>query len=603
MGHNFFLCYRKRRQQHLTPNILMKSHRPSLVEFLRSPALADLDRRALLVVAATSTAMNLLLFALPLYSLQVYDRVLTSRSADTLWLMTLIVLFALSATAALDAVRGRLLLRIGNAYALKLGPRLLDASIAQSARSSEPASQMLRDMHGVRGFVAGPQGLAALYDAPLVPLFLMAVYLMHAGLGHAMLFGVGLLFALTLLTEALTGPHLRAAGESAIAAQRRIDGVMQNAEAVEAMGMRAAMRDYWQAAQGQAMAEASVAGDRATGIAAFAKWVRLLLSLLITAAGAWYVIHDEITIGGMVAANILAARGLAPLETMIGAWKGLVGARIAVERINLGLEQYTRAESTMRLPPPRGALTVERLTYVPPGAEQPTLKGIGFQVPAGTWLGLVGPSAAGKSTLAKLICGVWQPRSGVVRLDGADVYTWARADFGRYCGYLPQDVELFAGTVRDNIARFGATAGADDAAVVAAARMAGVHEMILHLPKGYDTLLGPGGSSLSAGQRQRIGLARALLGAPRLVVLDEPNSNLDAEGEQALLLAVQRLRETGATVIMVSHRPSLLAGADMLGVLVDGQLQHFGPRDEVLAKIQPKPTGPRPLAEVPRGVA
>jgi PrtD family type I secretion system ABC transporter len=573
-----------------------------IIEFLRTPALVDLDRRALLVVAAASTAMNLLLFAMPLYSLQIYDRVMTSRSADTLILLTLIVLFALTATAALEAVRGRLLLRIGNGYSLKLGPRLLDVSIAQSARASEPSGQALRDMHTVRGFVAGPQGLAALYDMPLVPLFLAAVYMMHVGLGHAMLFGVCVLFLLTVVTESLTGPRLRAAGEASIIAQRRIDGVMQNAEAVEAMGMRAAMRDYWQSAQGQAMAESSVAGDRATGVAAIAKWTRLLLNLLMTGAGAWYVIHDEITIGGMVAASILSARGLAPLEMMIGAWKGLVSARMAVERINFALVKHVRTESAMQLPAPHGQLSVERLVYAPPGAEQPTLKGISFQVPAGTWLGLVGPSAAGKSTLAKLICGVWQPRSGVVRLDGADVYTWARADFGRYCGYLPQDVALFAGTVRDNIARFGVAEAVDDGAVVAAAHMAGVHEMILRLPKGYDTMLGPGGSTLSAGQRQRVGLARALLGEPRLVVLDEPNSNLDADGEAALVQAVQRVRASGATVVMVSHRPSLLADADMIGVVVDGQIQHFGPRDEVLAKIQPKPAS-RALTEVPRGVA
>jgi len=580
----------------------VKNSRLAFLEFIRTPALADLDRGGLLVVAGTSTATNLLLFALPLYSLQVYDRVLTSRSPDTLVLLTLIVLFALTAAAALDAVRGRLLLRIGNRYSLKLGPRLLDASIAQSARSSEPNGQALRDMHTVRGFVAGPQGLAALFDAPLVPLFLATVYLMHVGLGHAMLLGVVVLFLLTFVTEALTGPHIRAAGESAIVAQRRIDGVMQNAEVVEAMGMRASMRDYWQKAQGQSMAEASVAGDRAVSVAAFAKWIRFLLSLLMTAAGAWFVIHDEITMGGMIAASILSARGLAPLETMIGAWKGLVSARIAVERINFALEKFPRTESTMQLPAPLGALTVEHLVYAPPGAEQPTLKGVSFQVPAGAWLGLIGPSAAGKSTLAKLICGAWQPRSGVVRLDSADVYTWARADFGRYCGYLPQDVELFAGTVRENIARFGALSTIDDAAVVAAATMAGAHEMILRLPQGYDTPIGPGGSALSAGQRQRVGLARALLGGPKLVVLDEPNSNLDAEGEKALLQAVKRVKDTGATVIMVSHRPSLLADADLLGVIVDGHLQHFGGRDEVLAKLQPKP-GPRVLSEVSRGVA
>jgi PrtD family type I secretion system ABC transporter len=580
----------------------VKNFRPSFFEFIQTPALADLDRGGLLAVAGTSTATNLLLFALPLYSLQVYDRVLTSRSPDTLVLLTLIVLFALTATAALDAVRGRLLLRIGNGYSLKLGPRLLDVSIAQSARSSEPNGQALRDMHTVRGFVAGPQGLAALFDAPLVPLFLAAVYIMHVGLGHAMLFGVVVLFLLTFVTESLTGAHLRAAGESAIVAQRRIDGVMQNAEAVEAMGMRASMRSYWQKAQGQSMAEASVAGDRAVAVAAFAKWIRFLLNLLMTAAGAWYVIHDEITMGGRIAASILSARGLAPLEAMIGAWKGLVSARLAVERINYSLDKFARTESSMLLPAPLGELTVERLIYVPPGAEQPTLKGISFQVPAGAWLGLIGPSAAGKSTLAKLICGVWQPRSGGVRLDGADVYTWARADFGRHCGYLPQDVELFAGTVRDNIARFGESGEVNDAAVVAAATTAGVHEMILRLPKGYDTPIGPGGSALSAGQRQRVGLARALLGSPKLVVLDEPNSNLDAEGEQALVQSIKRVKETGATVIMVSHRPSMLADADLLGVVVDGQLQHFGQRDEVLAKLQPK-LGPRALNEVHRGVA
>ena len=566
----------------------MKSRWLHLIDYLRTPALVDLDRRALAVVAVTSLAMNLLLFAMPLYSLQVYDRVLTSRSADTLLLLTLIVLFALSANSALDAVRSRLLLRIGNSYALKLGPLLLDASIAQSSCNSEPDGQALRYMNTVRNFVSGQQGLATIYDAPLVPLFLVAVYMMHTGLGHAMLFGILVLLVLTLLTEALTGNHLRAAGESGIQAQRRIEGVMQNAEVVEAMGMRTAMRDYWHVAQGQAMAEASSASDRAAGVGALAKWIRMLLSLLITGAGAWYVIHDEVTIGAMVAANILSARGLAPLETMISAWKGLIGARIAVERINTVIEKFSRIEGNMQLPVPTGEVSVERLVYAPPGVEQPTLKGVSFKLPAGSWLGIVGPSAAGKSTLAKLICGVWKPRSGVVRLDGADVYTWPRADFGRSCGYLPQDVELFAGTVRDNIARFCPSETVDDAAVVAAAKMAGVHEMILRLPKGYEAQIGPGGAALSAGQRQRIGLARALLGSPRLIVLDEPNSNLDAEGEVALMEAMRRAKEGGATIVMIGHRPSLLADADLIGVLVDGQMQHFGQRDQILDKILPK---------------
>jgi PrtD family type I secretion system ABC transporter len=551
------------------------------------------------MVAVASVAMSLLLFAMPIYTLQVYDRVLTSRSMDTLALLTLIVLFALTVTVALDAVRGRLLLRIGNKYVLNLGPRLLDASIVQSAHNSDPNGQAIRDLQTIRGFVSGQPGLGVLFDAPLVPLFLAVVYLIHVGLGHAMLIGIVTLVALTWATGIMTRSHLRDALQGSILAQRRIDDVMQNAEVVEAMGMRAAMREYWLNVQGQSLSQASIAADRSVGIAALSKWVRWLLNLLMTALGAWYVLQDQITMGAMIAAIIIAARGLAPLDGLIAARKGLVGARYAAERINGTLENFTRFEGETRLPVPAGALSIERLVYAPPGSDQPTIKGISFQVPAGAWVGLIGPSAAGKSTLAKLVCGVWKPRSGVVRLDGADVYAWGRMDFGRHCGYLPQDVELFAGSVRENIARFG---NSDDTDVVAAAIMAGAHEMILRLPSGYDTQIGRGGSALSAGQRQRIGLARALLGIPRLVVLDEPNSNLDAEGEAALMQAIQRVKQAGATVLMISHRPSLLANADLLCVLTDGQVQHFGQRDEVMAKLQPK-VGSRVLNEVSRGVA
>jgi PrtD family type I secretion system ABC transporter len=567
----------------------------SFALLFRSPALADLDRRSLFTVGVASLVINLLLFALPLYSLQVYDRVLTSRSVDTLWLLTLIVVVALGLTALVDTLRARMLLRVGNAFVLDLGPRLLDAAIAHSARSSEANGQPLRDLQTVRSFVTGPQGLVTLFDAPLVPIFLLAVYAMHFGLGNTMLIGMLLLLGVTLLTERLTARSVEAAGEAGIRAQGRIDSVMQNAEVVEALGMRAAMRDYWQSAQADALRLGSKAADRAAHLAGLAKAVRLLLNLLLAGVAAWYAIHDQITTGVMVAAGILAARGLAPLEAMTGAWKGLVSTRAAVGRINVALDRFRRAESGMSLPAPAGRLSVERLIYAPPGAEQATLKGISFTLEPGSWLGLIGPSAAGKSTLAKLICGVWQPRSGCVRLDGADVFTWNRTQFGEHCGYLPQDVELFAGSIRDNIARFTA---ADDEQVVAAAQMAGCHEMILRLPNGYDTQIGAGGSTLSGGQRQRVGLARALFRQPRLIVLDEPNASLDSEGEAALLLAIGRAREAGSTIIMVSHRPSALAGADQLAVLADGQLQHFGPRDEVLAKVQQAFT--RPLREVKR---
>jgi PrtD family type I secretion system ABC transporter len=555
-----------------------------MLMFVRSRSLEYLNQQGLVVVCLASLTANLLLFALPLYSLQIYDRVLTSRSVDTLWLLTLIVLLAIFVSAAIDALRARLLIRIGNAYAANLGARLLDATLARSARTSEPSGQPMRDMATVRGFIAGPQGLSALFDAPLVPLFLFGVYLMHVGLGHAMLLGIIVLVALALATEALTAARLRLAGDAAMRAQRLVDGFTQNAEAAEAMGMRTALADRWHRAESESMANATQAGDRAAHLGALAKGVRMTLSLMISAAGAWYAIHDEITVGAMVASSIIAARGLAPLEILIGAWKNFVTARLALGRIDTILQQGPRAESAMQLPSPSSQLSLEGVVFTPPGADHPTIKGVSLEVPAATWLGLIGPSAAGKSTLARIICGVWQPQKGNVRLDGADVFTWNRHDFGRHCGYLPQDVELFSGSVRDNIARF---TNGDDASVVLAAQAAHCHDMIKRLPLGYDTKVGAGGTALAAGQRQRIGLARALFGAPRLVVLDEPYSNLDGEGEKALMQAVTQAREGGATIVMISHRPSLLAGCDRIAVLIDGRIQHFGPRDEILAKMNP----------------
>lgn len=565
----------------------MASGQNRLLDCLRTPALVDLDRRALLVVAVTSLAMSLLLFAMPMYSLQIYDRVFVSRSTDTLLLLSLVVLPAVTAYALLDIVRSRLLLRIGNAHVLRLAPLLFDSAVADSAKISVPDDQFVRQIGIVRGFIVGPQGLVTLFDAPLVPLFLALVYLMHVGLGHAMLFGMVVLIILASITEHFSGWCIRAAGEAGADAHGRVVSIMHNAEAIEAMGMRRAMRDYWMIAQNASLADASLAGDRSSGIGALAKWTRMLLSVSLTCLGAWYVIQNEITLGTMVAASILSARGLAPLETLIGAWRGLTAARASIEWINQKLAEGLRLESATKLPDPSGCLSVERLVYVPPGTEQPTLKSVSFAVQAGKWLAVVGPSAAGKSTLAKVMVGVWRPYSGAVRLDGADTFTWQREDFGRHCGYLPQDVELFSGSIRENIARFRHADDATDLDVIAAAKLAGVHDLILRLPMGYETPIGVGGAALSAGQRQRIGLARALLGRPKLVVLDEPNSNLDAEGEIALLEALRTVRRGGATIVMIGHRPSLLMDADLIAVLVDGQLQQFGSRDEILAKILP----------------
>lgn len=563
-----------------------------LDEFWRSPALTGVSRKGLVVVGIASLAGNVLMFALPLYSLQVYDRVLTSRSSETLLFLTLIVVAALITAAIIDGIRGRLLLRISNAYMLAMGPRVLDAAITQSARSSEPATQPLRDLGVVRSFISSPLGLATLFDAPLVPLFLIVIYLIHPGLGHAMVVAIVVLLLLSYATEYLTRGPLKKAGESAILAQRRADGVMQNAEVIEAMGMRTAMLGYWNAAQGDALVEGSVAADRSGSLSSIAKGVRMLVSMLMVALGGWFAIHEEITSGGMIASSIIATRGLAPLEMLISTWRQMSAARASVTRLNQALEKYTRIDSATRLPTPEGKLVVERVVFAAEGVDRPVLQAVDFTLPAGKWLGLIGPSGAGKSTLAKIMCGIWPTRSGVVRLDGADVYAWDRTDFGRYCGYLPQDIELFAGSVRDNIARFG---DGEDEAVIEAAKAAGCHELILRLPQGYDTVVGASGAGLSGGQRQRIGLARALFGKPRLLVLDEPNSNLDNDGEQALVNAILAVRDSGATVVMISHRPSLLAACDYVAVLNEGRLVQYGLRDDVFGKLK---AGAQPLHAV-----
>lgn len=563
-----------------------------LDELWRSPALAGVSRKGLVAVGVASLAGNLLMFATPLYSLQVYDRVLTSRSSETLVFLSLIVIAAIIATAIIDGIRARILLRIANGYMAVLGPKLLDATVAQSAKSAEPVTQPLRDLGVVRSFISSPQGLATLFDAPLVPLFLLALYLIHPGLGHAMVVAIVILLVLSFATEILTKTPLKRAGEAALLAQRRADGVMQNAEVVEAMGMRAAMLGYWGAAQDTALFEGSLASDRAGALAAFAKGVRMLLAMTMIGLGGWFAIHEQLTMGGMIASSIIATRGLAPLEGLITGWRQMVAARESIYRLNQSLEKFTRRDSSIQLPAPEGHLTVERVAFIPDGSDRPTLQGVDFTLPAGSWLGLIGPSGAGKTTLAKIMCGIWSARTGAVRLDGADVYTWARGDFGRHCGYLPQDVELFAGNIRDNIARFS---GRDDAAVIDAAKMAGCHELILRLPHGYDTIVGMGGAGLSGGQRQRIGLARALFDKPRLLILDEPNSNLDNEGEQALVSAILAARSYGATVVMISHRPSLLAACDYIAVLSEGRLAQFGPREEILSKLK---AGAQPLHAV-----
>jgi PrtD family type I secretion system ABC transporter len=539
--------------------------------------------RGLWLIGGLSFVLNMLILTLPIYSLQIFDRVLLSRSVDTLWVLTAGVVLALFAASGIEAVRGQLLLRLSNRVSLAFDRQLFDEILHRATRAGDRSLQAFKDLGAVRAFAVAPQGLVTLVDAPLIPLYLVVVYLLHPWLGHAMVIGALVLIGIAWGNEIAIAAKTRRAMENVMDAQQTLSETVAGGDVVVAHGVTEQAFEYWQAKEHRALEATSRTGSLGGRFSSAAKGVRLHLNVILTGLGAYLAINDRITLGAMIAANILTARALAPIEALIGAAKQFIGVRVAWTRLDGFLKKDVQRDAT-RLPPCRGEIELERVVFVPPGGEQPTIKGVSLKFEAGSFVGLIGPSAAGKSTLMRLACNVWEPTSGTVRLDGADIRAWHQADRGRACGYLPQDVQLLGGTVRDNICRF-MDAGDDE--VVAAAKAAGVHEMILRLPMGYETSIGSGGIRLSAGQRQRIGLARALFGDPRLILLDEPNSNLDTEGEQALDECLARTKARGATLVVISHRPAVLALADKLAVLVDGQIQQFGSRSEILQRVQP----------------
>ncbi|WP_114395700.1 type I secretion system permease/ATPase [Oleisolibacter albus] len=531
--------------------------------------------------AVFSFFINMLMLASPLYMLQVYDRVLGARSEATLLMLTLVLTAMLAVHGILEFLRSKILVRVSNRLDAALSPRLFDAVYERSLRLPKSnRTQPLNDLLTLRQFLTG-HGLFAFFDAPWTPLFIGVIFLFHPILGAIATVGAIILFALAIATEALTRKPLNQANVEQIQASQYAEANLRNAEVVEAMGMLPGIRQRWLDRHARMLQHQSLASDRAGAVSSLTKFVRLLVQNLMLGAGAYLAIHHELTPGYMIAGTIVLGRALAPVEMAIGSWKLLLGARQAHRRLEDLFAKVPPQLPPMPLPAPTGDLGVESLVAVPPGAEVPTLRGVSFTVRAGESVGIIGPSAAGKSTLVRAIVGIWPAYAGKVRLDGADINRWDRTRLGPHIGYLPQDVELFAGSVAENIARFGAV---DADAVVEAARQAGVHEMILHLPAGYDTQIGEGGCVLSAGQRQRVALARALYGKPVLVVLDEPNSNLDDEGETALVRAMAHLRQRGATVLIVAHRPSVLVGVDHILVLRDGQVQAFGPRQEIFAR-------------------
>jgi PrtD family type I secretion system ABC transporter len=539
------------------------------------------SRSAFIGAGIFSFFINMLMLVSPLYMLQIYDRVLASRNETTLWVLTLVAVFLIVVYAALETMRSRVLVRISGQMDSLLNARVFTALFKSAVRGPGGGSgQAIRDLDSVRDFLTG-QGLFAFFDAPWMPLYLGAIFLIDPLLGWVATGGGVTLFLLAVLTEIATRDTLSEASAANMRAGHFVEVSLRNVEAIEAMGMVPAMLRRWQGRRAKMLQLQSLASDRAGVITALSKFTRVVLQIAILGFGAYLVIHDHITAGLMIAASIMMGRALAPVEIAVGSWKHFLTARSAYDRLNALLKAVPAQRDFMHLPPPRGVLQVEQAIVVPPGATTPALKGVGFNVAAGDIVGIIGPSAAGKSTLARLLVGVWPPYSGKVRIDGADINTWDRERLGPYIGYLPQDVELFEGTIAENIARFGEV-NADQ--VILAAQRAGVHELILKLPAGYDTHIGPGGQTLSGGQRQRVGLARALHGDPAIIVLDEPNSNLDNDGEAALARTVADLKARKRTTLVITHRPSLLASVDYIMVMREGMIEKFGPRDEILGQ-------------------
>jgi PrtD family type I secretion system ABC transporter len=514
--------------------------------------------------------------------LQVFDRVLASRSVETLVMLTAAAVLALVLGFSMDGVRARALAWAGRAVDRKLSPLALRSVLTEAAGPLQTGERdVLRDVAQLRGFLAG-SGVQALFDAPWLPVYLVAIALMHPLLGVTAALSALLLAAIAVATERLTKHDLiEMAGRSRATAQHA-DALVRNAEAIAGMGMTPAAVAGWQARHDELLATQAQVGDASARLAALARVMRQLVQIAMLGAGAWLVIELDASAGIMVAATLLLARALQPVEHLIGGWKALIDARSAWQRLQARKAAH-RTDPLLKLPVPLGRIDVDRVTFVPAVMRPALIRNVSFALEPGDSLGVVGPSASGKTTLIRLLLGIWQPSAGAIRLDGADIAHWDRDALGPHVGYLPQDVELFAGTVAANIARLGEV---DSAKVVEAARRAHAHEMILRLPDGYDTQIGDGGAILSGGQRQRIALARALYGNPRLVVLDEPNANLDAEGERALGAALRDLKASGVTVVLVGHRPAMMSVLDKLAVINEGQLEAFGPANAILSRLR-----------------
>ncbi len=538
-----------------------------------------------IAVAFFSGVINLLYLSPAIYMLQVYDRVLNSQSESTLLALTILVFGLFVVLGALEVIRSNIMASIGNAVDEHFSGRVYRATFTRQFQGVDAqASQPLMDLHQLRQFFSG-SGLYALLDLPWLPLFLVTIFLLHPWLGWFALFGAGVMFIGAFVSERLARHPLTEAGQWSMAAQGLAASQLRNAEVVSALGMLGGLSGRWKALQNKARDYQQLAYERMAMTSGSSRVVRLMLQSGVLGLGAYLAIQGEISPGAMIAAAILTTRAMAPLESVISHWKTLLQTLAGYRRLNDLLAGFPEPPAGLELPKPRGNLSFENLFVAPPGSNHYVLKGLSFSVAAGETLGIIGPSAAGKSTLARAMIGIWPATLGKARIDGGDLSQWNRDRLGGSIGYLPQDIELFGGTVAENIARFGEL---DSEKIIAAASVCLIHDMILRLPKGYETLIGEAGGMLSGGQRQLIALARAIYGDPSLVVLDEPSASLDDSGHRALISAMTHLKKQGTTLVLITHDMRLLKITDKLLVLQEGAIRDFGPSAEVFGRLKAK---------------
>ena len=564
-------------------------------------------KSSFLSVGFFSFFVNTLMLVPTFYMIQISGRVVPSSSTSTLLMLTVILTLLMATLGSLEWVRSRVMVRISNRLDVMLSRDVYRASFKRALNSGggDATAQSLNDLTALRQFFTG-NGLFAFFDAPWFPIYTLVMFLFHPWFGYMTLACGAVLTVLAFVNHRLTANALANANKENVASNMVTTKTLRNAEVIESMGMLETLMNRWAKRQRQIMLLQSEASDKGGIVTTISKTFRTWSQSIMLGIGAYLVVTHEINPGLLMAGSLLLGRALAPIDQMIGSWKGFVAAKVQYDRLSKVMDDLNKEPERMPLPAPEGHIQVENLVVAPPGAKAPVIRNISFAAPAGSIVGIVGPSAAGKSTLVRAIMGIWPPQHGVVRLDGADIHSWDKHALGPYVGYLPQDIELFEGSISENIARFDKV---DPDKVVQAAQMAGVHEMILMLPDGYDTVIGSDGVNLSGGQRQRIGLARAIYGNPRLIVLDEPNSNLDDVGERALGVALQKLKETGATVFIVSHRPNILSRLDRVLVMSAGTISLYGDRDRVIAELASQqakgkqrvsqPDAPQPPAAVP----